>query len=699
MAGASAAAHQNPGHAHNDDAEWRVAVPAAAAEHEDTSKSSRRACCTPALLLCLISWAVALMRRMAGAATTACLWLLSLAAAARDRVAGVALMAWKIGADDPRKVAHGFKMALALTLCSLFYYVQPLYVFTGQNNAMWAVLTVVVVFEYTVGGCLYKGLNRAMATLTGGALALGVHWIASKSDKELQPLILSGSLFVFGAFINHHICRPLMNKQIMSHNNVTCIRSNDPYAAAAATYSRFLPTMKARFDYGITIFILTYTLIAVGGYRVDEVVFTARHRLTTIAIGAMICFAVCALIFPVWAGQELHDQVARNMDKLAAAVESCIEDYFSESAGDGGTNRRALSAKSQGYKAVLNAKASEDTLANLARWEPAHGGFGFRHPYHLYQKVGAAMRSCAYCVDALAACVASGAQTPANANKYLTGASAALSRHCAAVLREASCCVASMTQSGHLAVAGGGMTTAAQHLRDELPCDATGGRRREAAAAPLIEALPLFTASSLLLEICRRAEGVVSAVDNLATTARFKKADHEEEAAHDDVEAAAVPTAMSTNLTADVPQEVLQVERTETTTDDQNSDHHTPRDQVDELIKVLMRRRSTKKWARGDNKVCPMKSPLDFAVHAPNPRSRSMELTGHAQAQVASSPRHWSVELAGHPPVAPSPRNKSVEITSDGSSILPSPRNRSMDFANHGPPLPSPRHRSILGMA
>ena len=90
------------------------------------------------------------MHGMGSLATTACVWLLSLAAAARDRVVGVARMAWRIGADDPRKVAHGFKMALALTMCSVCYYVQPLYVFTGQN-AMWAVLTVVVVFEYTVG--------------------------------------------------------------------------------------------------------------------------------------------------------------------------------------------------------------------------------------------------------------------------------------------------------------------------------------------------------------------------------------------------------------------------------------------------------------------------------------------------------------------------------------------------------------------
>jgi hypothetical protein len=75
-----------------------------------------------------------------------------------------------------------------------------------------------------------------------------------------------------------------------------------------------------------TIFILTYTLVAVSGYRVDGVVSLAKNRLATITIGAFICFVV-----PVWAEQELHDQVARSVDRLADAVESCVDDYFSAS--------------------------------------------------------------------------------------------------------------------------------------------------------------------------------------------------------------------------------------------------------------------------------------------------------------------------------------------------------------------------------
>ena len=50
------------------------------------------------------------------------------------------------------------------------------------------------------GGCVYKGFNRAFATASAGVIALGVHWIASKSDDKFQPFIRSGSVFVLGTY-------------------------------------------------------------------------------------------------------------------------------------------------------------------------------------------------------------------------------------------------------------------------------------------------------------------------------------------------------------------------------------------------------------------------------------------------------------------------------------------------------------------
>lgn len=84
------------------------------------------------------------------AARAAWAWLLACAAAAWGRVAGFARKVWMIGADDPRKAVHGLKVGLALALVSVFYYTRPLYDGVG-GAAMWAIMTVVVVFEYTVG--------------------------------------------------------------------------------------------------------------------------------------------------------------------------------------------------------------------------------------------------------------------------------------------------------------------------------------------------------------------------------------------------------------------------------------------------------------------------------------------------------------------------------------------------------------------
>ena len=336
------------------------------------------------------------------------------------------------------------------------------------------------------------------------------------------------------------------------------------------------------------------------------------------------------------------------------------------------------------------------------------------------------MRCCAYCIDALAACVGSETQTPAHVKKHLGSTCLALSRHLAAVLREASSSVTSMTRSDRLGLVVADMNAAAQELRDELRCLATvleegvdespdaEHEQNAATTPPLIEALPLFSAASLLLEVCARAEGVVGAVETLATTARFKSADHDEKAALDTE--APEPVSTSNPVNADVSQEIHvnvagEQGKTEMATAKANAGStNAPRDQVGELIKVLMRRRSTKKGARGETKVS-LKPPLDFAVTVPCPRNRAMEHAGHGTvgpshrnrpvelaglATAVPSPRNRAVELpAGHAPVVPSQRIRSVDFASHGL-VLPSPGNRSMDFSAHAP---SPRNRFILGMA
>lgn len=51
---------------------------------------------------------------------------------------------------DKRKVVHSIKVGTALVLVSLLYLLDPLFRQVGQN-AMWAIMTVVVVFEFYAG--------------------------------------------------------------------------------------------------------------------------------------------------------------------------------------------------------------------------------------------------------------------------------------------------------------------------------------------------------------------------------------------------------------------------------------------------------------------------------------------------------------------------------------------------------------------
>lgn len=84
-------------------------------------------------------------------------WFKGIPLNAGAAVVGFAEQARKIARDDPRKLIHSLKVGLALTLVSLFYYFQPLYSSFGVS-AMWAVMTVVVVFEFSVGAYLINYL-------------------------------------------------------------------------------------------------------------------------------------------------------------------------------------------------------------------------------------------------------------------------------------------------------------------------------------------------------------------------------------------------------------------------------------------------------------------------------------------------------------------------------------------------------------
>ncbi|PRQ32620.1 putative aluminum-activated malate transporter [Rosa chinensis] len=397
----------------------------------------------------------------------------------RGKIVKFGLMLKKLGQDDPRRIVHSLKVALALTLISMLFYFEPLYDGFGIA-AMWAILTVVVVFEFTVGATIGRGLNRIMSTVVAAALGIGAHRLATLSGNQGEPILIG--LFVF-------------------------------VEAGIVTFFRFIPQMKARYDYGLLIFNLTFCLISVSGYRDEEVIRLGFERVSTIIIGSCTAVTVCVFIRPVWIGAELHNQIATNMEKLANFLEEFGDEYFTVSENG---QIRGKSSSLQGYKSVLASKGSEDTMANLARWEPGHGRFKFHHPWKQYLKVGTLTRQCAFKIEALNNYLTSETQTPQEVKSIIQGPSVVISSECGKALKQLATSMRKMTKSSsndpHIA----NSKDAAEELKAVI--------RSSLCKLPAADSLHIIqegAVASLLFEIIRCTEKIADAVHKLASQAHF----------------------------------------------------------------------------------------------------------------------------------------------------------------------------------
>ncbi|KAK7267761.1 hypothetical protein RIF29_20440 [Crotalaria pallida] len=96
-----------------------------------------------------------------------------------------------------KRIIHSIKVGISLVLVSLLYLVDPLYEQVGEN-AMWAIMTVVVIFEFSAGATLGKGLNRGMGTILGGGLGCIAAVLAQNFGVVDNSIIIAISIFIFG---------------------------------------------------------------------------------------------------------------------------------------------------------------------------------------------------------------------------------------------------------------------------------------------------------------------------------------------------------------------------------------------------------------------------------------------------------------------------------------------------------------------
>lgn len=425
---------------------------------------------------------VATSQERVGALASAGRQLMGFSKKVTAKVVEVAKKVMKLGQDDPRRVVHSLKVGFALSLVSLIYYLQPLYNSFGIN-AMWAVMTVVVVFEFYVGATLGKGLNRGLATLLAGALGVGATHLASLTGKTGEPIMLG--FFVF-------------------------------LQAAGTTFVRFFPRIKAKYDYGMLIFILTFALVSVSGFREDKIVEFAHKRLSTVVIGGSACLIISIIVCPVWAGEDLHLLIASNMEKLANFLEGFEVEYLGESE-DGDSNRDK--SLFQEYKSVLGTKSKEESLANFASWEPCHGPFGFRHPWKQYLKVGASIRQCAYRIEALEGYLTTKFQAPPQVQTRLKEFCAEMAMEAAEALRQLSSSLKTMATPSSAIPHLEKSRTAAKALKSLLKTTSWKD------ATDLLAVVHATTVTSLLIDITDCTDKIAESVNELASLTGFKTAE------------------------------------------------------------------------------------------------------------------------------------------------------------------------------
>ncbi|KAL0380748.1 UNVERIFIED_CONTAM: Aluminum-activated malate transporter 9 [Sesamum angustifolium] len=280
--------------------------------------------------------------------------------------------ALEMGRNDPRKIMHAVKMGLALSLVSLLIFWKEPFPDAAQYS-IWAILTVIVMFEFSIGATFMKGFNRGLGTF----------------------LCWSTCVWFWGiSFVGWQMGRD----------------------TAIASYLKLYPGMEP-YEYGYRVLCLTYCILMMAGNRNNHYTEVVLTRLMLIALGA-ICFIINICIYPIWAGEDLHRLVVKNFKDLATSLEGCINGYlqcveYERIPSKILTYQPSDDPLYSTYRSVLESTGRENTLLGFALWEPPHGRYKMLHyPWRNYVKVSGALRHCASMVMALHGTLLSEIQAP-----------------------------------------------------------------------------------------------------------------------------------------------------------------------------------------------------------------------------------------------------------------------------------------------
>ncbi|GAB4824610.1 hypothetical protein Ancab_007483 [Ancistrocladus abbreviatus] len=246
--------------------------------------------------------------------------------------------------------------------------------------------------------------------------------------------------------------------------------------------------MKAMYDYGLLITILTLSMVSVSGYHDDDVINTAVERISTILIGNSIVVLVGVLICPVWAGDDLRNLVANSIEKLGNFLE--------------------------GREWLKKFK--------FARWEwPRCLQFGY--PWKNNQKLGALARQCACRIEALNGYLQAKDRPPQDVKNKIEEICTMMNSESGKALKELSLATKTMTQPSLSVI------LHVQNL-EVLTLDLNSTLAPSLwEDSDITEIISATTVTSLFMDVVACTEKIAESVQELAFLAHFENADHFED--------------------------------------------------------------------------------------------------------------------------------------------------------------------------
>lgn len=85
------------------------------------------------------------------------------------------------------------------------------------------------------------------------------------------------------------------------------------------------------YECGFRVILFTYCLLIVSGYRKGNPIAIALDRLYSIVIGAVLALLVNVLLFPAWAGEQLHRELVGSFAAVADSLDGAINIFHQSS--------------------------------------------------------------------------------------------------------------------------------------------------------------------------------------------------------------------------------------------------------------------------------------------------------------------------------------------------------------------------------